>query len=305
MKKMVLTVILSVIAALAADAQKSIFTESDMKAFSAVNISDEFVVTLKESEDYVLKTNIDERIDSYVAAYVKDGVLYLDIERKKFTPELKKALRNVHGKNPVIEAEIWAPFLKSVIISGNVAITGSDDIKTDSFELNASDKASVANMEVICKTAEVKVSKGAEVDVEINASSDLSFSSAGTSKTFINVKANSLTLASSGSSTVEAVVDVEDMKVDNSGMSNVKVVSGKTGSLMVNASGSAKFNSGDVVIPTAYMIQSGSSKSLVNVSDTLKVNLVGNSTLEFKDNPYIDLERIVSSTLTRYSESSK
>ena len=160
-------------------------------------------------------------------------------------------------------------------------------------------------MEVICKTAEVKVSKGAEVDVEINASSDLSFSSAGTSKTFINVKANSLTLASSGSSTVEAVVDVEDMKVENSGMSNVKVVSGKTGSLQVDASGSAKFNSGDVVIPTAYMIQSGSSKSLVNVSDTLKVNLVGNSTLEFKDNPYIDLEKIVSSTLTRYSESSK
>ena len=70
MKKMVLTVILSVIAAFAADAQKSIFTESDMKAFSAVNISDEFVVTLKESEDYVLKTNIDERIDSYVAASV-------------------------------------------------------------------------------------------------------------------------------------------------------------------------------------------------------------------------------------------
>ena len=96
MKKMVLTVILSVIAAFAADAQKSIFTESDMKAFSAVNISDEFVVTLKESEDYVLKTNIDERIDSYVAAYVKDGVLYLDIEsaNNELKPESDVAYSN-------------------------------------------------------------------------------------------------------------------------------------------------------------------------------------------------------------------
>lgn len=304
MKKFVLAAILSIVATYVADAQKTVFTESEMKAFTSVNVSDYFVVTMKESDDYILKTNIDERIDPYVAAYVKDGVLYLDVDRKKFPSELKKVLRAEHGQDPVIEAEVMAPVFKSLEVSGNAVVKGSDDIEVDSFRLTASDKAFISNVEVICKDAEVKISKSAEVDVEINASSGLDLQTAGTSKTFIKFDGDTLAVTSSGSSSIEAIVNAGGIVVENSGLSNVKVTSGNVQSLRVNASGSSKLDVAETAVPYAYMIQTGSSKSVVNVTDTLKVNLAGNSSLEFKNNPYIDLERIISSTLVRHSGTS-
>lgn len=304
MKKFVFVFLLLMASAWCADAQKSVSTDSDMKAFTALNVSDEFTVTLRKSDDYVLKTNIDERLDPFVVAYVKDGVLYLDIDRKKMTPELKKALRSNHGKAAVIEAEVLVPYLNVMEISGDVVVKSTDGFETDSFRLNASDKSVIENLEMVCRTAELNVSKSASVDLTVSASSLLNLKTSGSSKTFIRQNGDFLTVTSSGTSQIEAVVDVKSLEVNNSGMSNVTVVSGKAGDLKVDASGSSKFKAADVPVPSAYMIQSGSSKSIVWATDTLKVNLVGNSVLEFKENPYIDLEKIVSSTLTRYDGTS-
>ena len=52
-------------------------------------------------------------------------------------------------------------------------------------------------------------------------------------------------------------------------------------------------------ISKAAMVQSGTSKCYVNVTDTLKVNLTGSTMLTFKNKPYIDVERIVGSTLIK------
>lgn len=300
MKRFILAFVFSVLAVFSADAQKSKVEESDLKPFSAVDVSDEFSLTIRQGEAYVLKTNIDERLEPYVIARVKDGVLYLGMDRKKMAPELKKDLRSAHGKGSVIEAEISVPFVNSLEISGDAVVKCADVIETDTFILKATDKASVENIAVICSNAEVNASKSASVDMEINASSLLQFKSSGSSKTYLNHTGDSLSVASTGSSVLEVIVDTKGVGVDNSGMSNVKLVSGKAGRLKVTASGSAKFNAEDLPVSSAYMVQAGSSKSVVNVTDTLKVNLIGNSTLEFKDNPYIDLERVVGSTLTRY-----
>lgn len=304
MKKLAAVLIFLSAAFFAADAQNSVAKEADMKYFTSLNISDEFSVVVKKGEEYKLRTNIDERLEPYIIAYVDGDVLYLDIDRKKFAPELKKALRVPSSKTLVIEAEVTVPFVNSLEISGNSEIRYTDSIETDDFALKVTDKAKVSNMQVVCRNAEVNISKGAAVNAGIKTLSVLKISSAGISKTYIKHIGDTLSIASTGSSLVEAEIDVKGLVVDNSGMSNVKIVSGNAGNMMVDASGSAKFNAADVCVPYAYMVQSGSSRSLVNVKDTLKVNLVGNSTLEFKENPYIDLEKIVSSTLARYDASS-
>lgn len=304
MRRLVLAFVLSFVAVLSADAQKSKEKESEMKPFSAIEVSDEFSLTLRKGEDYVLKTIVDGRLEPYVIARVKDGVLYLGIERKKIAPEVKKDLRTAHSKGVVIKAEVTVPFVNSLEVSEDAVVECVDVIETDSFILKAADKASVENLTLICSNAEVNVSKSASVDMEINASSLMQFKSSGSSKSYLKHTGDSLAIASTGSSEIEVIVDSKGIMVDNSGMSNVKLLSGKVGNLKVTASGSAKFNSADLPVASAYMIQSGSSKSIVNVTDTLKVNLVGNSTLEFMNNPYIDLERVVSSTLTRYNEAS-
>ena len=304
MKRFLIILMLSLVAVSYADAQNCVSKETDMKFFTSVNVSDQFSLTLRKGTGYVLKTNIDERIEPFLIAYVQNDVLYLDIDRKKFTPELKKALRTPQGNGSVLEAEVSVPLLKSLEISDNALIKCLDVIETESFVLKATEKARVSDLEVMCSNAEVNISKSSAVNAEISASSVLKISSAGTSKAYVKHRGDSLSIASTGSSAIEAVIEVKGLMVDNSGMSSVNIVSGKAGSLMVDASGSARFNAADVAVPSVYMVQSGSSRSVVNVTDTLKVNLVGNSSLEFKGNPYIELEKIVSSTLTRYDATS-
>ena len=304
MKRLLVILLLSLTAVIYADAQSCVSKETDMKFFTSVNVSDHFSLTLRKGSGYMLKTNIDERIEPFLIAYVQNDVLYLDIDRKKFTPELKKALRTAQGNDPVLEAEVSVPLLNMLEINDDAVVKGADVIETESFVLKAAEKASVTDLEVMCSKAEVNVSRSSVVNAEINASSVLKISSSGTSKTYVKHRGDSLSIASTGSSAIEAVIEVKGLVVDNSGMSSVNIVSGKAGSLMVDASGSARFNAADVAVPSAYMVQSGSSRSVVNVTDTLKVNLVGNSALEFEGNPYIDLEKIVSSTLTRYDTTS-
>lgn len=304
MRKFVLTAILSIVASFASNAQKTVFTERAVGTFTGVCVSDDFVVNLKTSDNCVFKTNVDERLDSYVSAYVNDGVLYLALDRKQLPADLKKALRSSQVKNPVVEAEVSIPEFKSLEINGNALIKGAGSIETDSFVLTVAEKAVVENLKIVCRCADVKISRNADVNVGINASSRLSLQTSGTSKTSLEFAGDSLFISSSGSSSVGAVVDASRIAVSNSGMSNVRILSGKVGGLDVIASGSSKLDAGEVVVPSAYMVQSGSSKSLVNVSDTLKVNLVGSSVLEFRNDPYINLERIVSSTLIRSSETS-
>lgn len=304
MRKFVLAAILSLAASFASNAQKTVFTERAVGTFTGICVSDDFVVNLKTSDGCVLNTNIDERLDPYVSAYVNDGVLYLGLDRKQFPSDLKKALRSSQMKNPVIEAEISVPEFKSLEINDDALVKGNDGIETDSFVLTVAGKAVVENLKIVCRCADVKVSRSADVNIGINASSRLSLQTSGTSKTSLEFAGDSLYISSGGSSSVGAVVDASRIAVSNSGMSNVRIISGKAGGLDVNASGSAKLDAGGIAVPSAYMVQSGSSKSLVNVSDTLKVNLVGSSVLEFRNDPYIDLERIVSSTLIRSGETS-
>ncbi len=304
MKKILLTAILSLVVSFASNAQKTVFTERAVDAFTGLCISDDFVVKLKASDSCALNTNIDERLEPYVSAYVNDGVLYLALDRKKFPSDLKKALRSSQMQNPVIEAEVSALNLKTLEISDNALVKGFGSIETDSLFLTVAGKVGIENLEVVCRCADVKISRNADVNLGINVSSLLSLQTSGTSGTSLKFAGDSLRILSSGSSSVEAVVDASRIAVSNSGMSNVRIVSGKVRGLDVVASGSAKLDAGGVVVPSAYMVQSGSSKSLVNVSDTLKVNLVGSSVLEFKNDPYIDVERIVSSTLTRCSDTS-
>lgn len=93
MKKLFIAIALAVITAMSANAQASLVQENDYESFSSVNISDDFIVKLNSSDKYSVKTISDERISPFVTCYVKNGVLYVSLDRKSFTPELRKQLK--------------------------------------------------------------------------------------------------------------------------------------------------------------------------------------------------------------------
>lgn len=299
MKKIIMSLISALALMMVANAQKPVVHILEYESFNNVKVSDDFIVKLVSADKYMVRTTVDGRIESYVKAYVQNGTLYISLDRKSFPSDLKKALRVKGAPAPILEVEISFPSLESMEMGGNSILHRSDVLYTESFKLTVNDKARVDKIYVDCNTAEVILSKNAYADVETRASEMLYVIASNSSKAVVKQAGKNLKIDAAGSSEVSAIAEVDHINVLTSSMSSVILSPGTADSMTVSAVGSSKIDAEAVSVSKASMSQSGTSRCYVNVSDTLKVNLTGNSLLSFKEKPYIDVERIVSSTLIK------
>lgn len=299
MKKIFMSMILALALMMVANAQKPVVHMLEYESFANVKVSDDFIVKLVAADKYMVRTTVDGRIESYVKSYVQNGTLYISLDRKSFPSDLKKALRVKGAPAPILEVEISFPSIESMEMGGNSILHRSDVLYAESFKLTVNDKARVDKIYVDCNTAEVILSKNAYADVETRASEMLYVITSNSSKAVVKQAGKNLKIDAAGSSEVTAIAEVDHINVLTSSMSSVILSPGKADSMAVSAVGSSKIDAEAVSVLKASMSQSGTSRCYVNVSDTLKVNLTGNSLLSFKEKPYIDVERIVGSTLIK------
>ena len=299
MKKIFMSLILALALMMVANAQKPVVHMLEYESFANVKVSDDFIVKLVAADKYMVRTTVDGRIESYVKSYVQNGTLYISLDRKSFPSDLKKALRVKGVPAPILEVEISFPSIESMEMGGNSILHRSDVLYAESFKLTVNDKARVDKIYVDCNTAEVILSKNAYADVETRASEMLYVITSNSSKAVVKQAGKNLKIDAAGSSEVTAIAEVDHINVLTSSMSSVILSPGKADSMAVSAVGSSKIDAEAVSVSKASMSQSGTSRCYVNVSDTLKVNLTGNSLLSFKEKPYIDVERIVGSTLIK------
>lgn len=299
MKKIIMSLISALALMMVANAQKPVVHILEYESFNNVKVSDDFIVKLISADKYMVRTTVDGRIESYVKAYVQNGTLYISLDRKSFPSDLKKALRVKGAPAPILEVEISFPSLESMEMGGNSILHRSDVIYSEYFKLTVNEKARVDKIYVDCNTAEVILSKNAYADVETRASEMLYVIASNSSKAVVKQAGKNLKIDAAGSSEVSAIAEVDHINVLTSSMSSVILSPGTADSMTVSAVGSSKIDAEAVSVSKASMSQSGTSRCYVNVSDTLKVNLTGNSLLSFKEKPYIDVERIVSSTLIK------
>lgn len=299
MKKIIMSLISALALMMVAYAQKPVVHILEYESFNNVKVSDDFIVKLVSADKYMVRTTVDGRIESYVKAYVQNGTLYISLDRKSFPSDLKKALRVKGAPAPILEVEISFPSIESMEMGGNSILHRSDVIYSEYFKLTVNEKARVDKIYVDCNTAEVILSKNAYADVETRASEMLYVIASNSSKAVVKQAGKNLKIDAAGSSEVSAIAEVDHINVLTSSMSSVILSPGTADSMTVSAVGSSKIDAEAVSVSKASMSQSGTSRCYVNVSDTLKVNLTGNSLLSFKEKPYIDVERIVSSTLIK------
>lgn len=281
------------------NAQKPIVHILEYESFTDVKVSDDFVVKLVADDKYAVRTTVDERLDNYVKAYVLNGTLYLTVERKNFPSDLKKALRVKGAPAPKLEAEISFPFIESLEMVGNSILHKADVIHSEEFKLTVNEKARVDKIYVDCRKAEINLSKNAYADVEARASEMLYVITSNSSKAIVKQSGKSIKIDAAGSSSVTGIVEVDDVNVITSSMAAVTLSPGSAESMSVSAAGSSKLDAEAMAVSKASMVQSGTAKCHVNVIDTLKVNLTGSTMLTFKNKPYIDVERIIGSTLIK------
>ncbi len=303
MKKLLLILAFCVSAMNIASAQRDIpggmVHEIDHEPFTTVRVSDDFVVELIASDRYYTRTTTDKRLYPFIKTFVQNGTLYVSIDRKSFPSDLKKELRAKGAPAPILEVQIAFPALRTLELAENAIVHKSDVIYGEEFTLSVTDKARVDRIYLDCKTAEVFLSKSAYAEIDSKVDKKLFVYASNASKGIVNQTGEAVYIEPAGTSIVDARLDVGNVEIVASGSSSTKLISGTIGQVVVKSSGSAKVDAESVQIPEAEMIQEGSSKCYMNVTDNMKVNLTGNSQLTFKNNPHFDVERIIGSTLIK------
>lgn len=301
MKKLFFALALAVMTAIAANAQASLVQENDYESFSSVNISDDFIVKLNSSDKYSVKTISDERVAPFVSCYVKNGVLYVSIDRKSFTPELKKQLKAKGAAKPVLEVEVYFPSIKSLEMSGNTNLQIADVVKAENFTLVLSDKAKVNKLNIESETAEVNLSKGAYANVEATTSKTLYVNTENNSQAVVKHFGNAISLTSAGASLQNIESEVVSMNASLNGGSTIEV-KGSAAKLQVKGAATSRLTAEALAADNASVEQTGSSKCHVNVTGNILVNLTGGAMLTFMGKPTIEVDRIVNSTLIKHDD---
>lgn len=277
-------------------AQSNIVQEHDYEKFGTVNVADYFEVNLFNSDRYSVKVISDERIAPYVKAYVKNGTLYLDLDQKNYTPELKKALRAKGAAVPYLKAEIYMPTINSLVLKDNANLTKSGDLRAETFTLTATDNAKVEKLSLQCVSAEVDLSRSAVAYLNVSASKTLYLNMTNSSEGNIKQEGGSFDAKMSGSAVLKTSSNVSEVALEIIGGTEA-YLTGTASMLRVNAAGLSVTDAEALEATDAEMEQTGSSKCYVNVVDHLKVNLTGGCLLSFKRSPAIEVERIVNSTM--------
>ena len=301
MKKLFFALALAVITAIAANAQASLVQENDYESFSSVNISDDFIVKLNSADKYSVKTISDERVAPFVSCYVKNGVLYVSLDRKSFTPELKKQLKAKGAAKPVLEVEVYFPSIKSLEMSGNTNLQIADVVKAENFTLVLSDKAKVNKLNVESETAEINLSKSAYANVEATTSKTLYVNTENTSQAIVKHFGNAISLTSAGTSLQNIESEVVNMNASLNGGSTIEV-KGSAAKLQVKGAATSRLTAEALAADNASVEQTGSSKCHVNVTGNILVNLTGGAMLTFMGKPTIEVDRIVNSTLIKHDD---
>lgn len=298
MKERFLFFVLFLCAAVSASAQSHFVQDKDYESFKTVNVSDKFVVKLKHSSKYSVRVTSDERLAPYIQVYVKNGTLYLVLDEKNYTPELKKELRQKGTVEPLLEAEISMPTIKSLVLKDKAVLSYCDRFHAESFALTVADNAKVSHFNLDCSTAELSFAKNSVASADVSATGKLYVSASNSSEVSLAQTGGAMIVETCGSAVLNAKANVSVASLNVSNGSNVSV-SGKASVIKIKASGLSKTDVEHFEAKDGEVELNGSCKCYVNVTDNLLVSLTGGAMLSYKRKPSIEVERIVSSTLVK------
>lgn len=286
--------------------------------FSAINVANDFDVTVRQGEAYSITLTVDEALAPYVSVRMQGKTLFVSYEEKSVPKEVKKLYTGRNAPKPVFNAVITLPVIEAVTISNNVVLNSTDLFKGgDKFELTASDKAQVKLFTVSSRSANIVLQKEATAVMSVNTENTLEVATEGKSNLRITTTAGELVVNATGSSRV-AVTNISDKlnvalagsaQVSVSGPCNTAIVNaegsskltltGGGASLAVKASKSASVDAYGLEVTTASVDLAGSATLSLNASDSVDLNLTGGK-LSFGGSPVFKIIKISKASVTPY-----
>ena len=298
MKKSIFAALAAILVSVCAFAQPLVVQDKDFEKFTKISVEDNFVLKFIKSDRYSLTLKTDERIAAHVQAYVKNGTLYLILDEKGYSPELKKQLRQKGAAAPVLEAEVYMPTINSVVLKDKAVLAACDNFETETFTMTVSDNVLVSHLDVSCSTGEFNVSRNAQVNGTVSVTSKMYVNASNSAQISLTQNGGNAFVSQGNSAYIDFKATLNTLEVESSGGSESHI-SGTASLLKVTGAGLSRVDAELLESKDGDVVLSGSAKCHVNVTDHLKVNLVGGSMLTFKRTPVFEIDRVVNSTLIK------
>lgn len=299
-KKTIIAAVALLVCAFSLSAQNATI-EQEYTQFTAVEVANNFEVTLVNSTTYSTKIVVDQLIKDYVQAYVKGNTLYLDVDTKSYPPEVKKMMKGKNAYVPSLKVEIRFPLINKLTVKDKVSVMCEGNLKSDVFQLIAEDNAQVKSLTIDTQDMKVNASNKAYVRGDIYAN-EMTIDASNNADINFAMDCQVLNLGSAGSSntTINGKMTQSKIKSQNS---SVVTLTGAGAKLVIDGSGSSSIYTDGIVVKDAEITLGNSSVCEVNAKDNLKVDLQGSSNLVFNGSPSVDVVRIINSTMTRTGDS--
>lgn len=304
MKKSILAVMAALFLGISAFAQPLLVQDKDYEKFTKISVEDNFVLRFYRADRYSVTIKADERIAAHVQAYVKNGTLYLNVDEKGFSSELKKALRKKGAADPTLEVDVYMPTINSVVLKDKSVLVHCDRFETETFTMTATGNALVSNVDVACATGEINVSKNAQVTGSAAITSKMYLNVSNSGQASFTQNGGNAFISQSNSAYIDYRAKLNMIEIEANGGSESHI-SGTSSHLKVTGSGLSKVDAELLESEDGDILLSGSIKCYVNVTEHLKVNLTGGSMLTFKRNPSFEIDRVVNSTLIKADDAKR
>jgi hypothetical protein len=298
MKKLILAVMTALLFGASAFAQPLLVQEKNYEKFDKISVEDNFVLRFIKAGTYAVTLKTDERIAAHVQAYVKNSTLYLVLDEKGFSSDLKKELRKKGAAAPVLEADIYMPSVNAVVMKGKSVLASCDRFETETFTMTVTDNALVSYVDIACSTGEINVSKNAQVTGTAAVTSKMYLNISNSAQASFTQNGGNAFVSQSNSAYIDYKANLNMIEIEATGGSESHI-SGTSSHLKVTGAGLSRVDAELLESKDGDVFLNGSTKCHVNVTDHLKVNLTGGSMLTFKRNPSFEIDRIVNSTLIK------
>jgi hypothetical protein len=204
----------------------------------------------------------------------------------------------------VLEAEVYMPMINSVVLKDKAVIAACDRFETETFTMTVSDNALVSYFDVTCSTGELNVSKNAQATGTVSVTSKMYVNASNSAQVSLTQNGGNAFVSQGNSAYVDFKATLNTLEIESSGGSESHI-SGTASLLKVTGAGLSRVDAELLEAKDGDIVLSGSAKSHVNVTDHLKVNLVGGSMLTFKRTPVFEIDRVVNSTLIKADDAKR
>lgn len=213
-----------------------------------------FTITLQQQATSGATIVVDSRLQPYLRAEVRDGVLYLGF--KDLPNELQR-------KNLIRRADVTVTTLEKLDVSSGATITGSGNFTAGECDIEVHSGAQVEGIDLAAKEVEIDLGSGAQMsrsrmtatEVEVDVSSGAEISLNGTA-TRLKAKAQS------GSTANLSELEAADVKVSASSGGSLRCRITRSLDASASSGGSIRYRANEDLLHSAVQIHTSSGGSV-------------------------------------------